>query len=251
MKYNAVNNIFLYDVDFNKKDLAKIIEGKPSYEDDINEDYNDFFFELSMAVRFILSSNDDNKKTINLDTDCDIIIDDTLAVECKYIHSKSNIANSIRKARKQFEQRVSDGQAKYGYIALDLSSIISRDKVNEFAKYTFDIFVKNYESLEKKGFLKSDILEGILVDRNFNNIIGCYITNELETSLYGEVGFTHKLGINTAAIIFQSLNSFSFEYNGEVRPLTTRGMTYYLNSSLNDNQKELIKNHIHGLAVGI
>lgn len=252
IKYNAINSIFSRDVKFNKKDLFKIIEGTSNYEKDSNDNYNDFFFELSMASRFLLAlqKNNENIK-INLAGDCDIILDDTLAIECKYIHSSSNMLKNIQKADSQVSTRVNDGEAKSGFIALDLSHICSRRRIDDFVDFTFNRFVENYEILKKKKRLSGDLLELILNDNNFLKIISNYIMVEVETSLYSEIGLTYKMGPHTMAIIFQSANSFVFEYQGNTRPLSTRGMTYFVNTELSSEMRNIVEKFIHKLAVGI
>ena len=254
IKYNSINNIFTHNITYNKNDLIKIIEGKSDYDQDSNEGYNDHFFELSMAVRFLLSLKNSDKNSnakINLDGVCDIIIDDTVAIECKYIHSTSNIIKNIQKSKRQIDKRIADNQAKYGFIALDLSHICPKEKIKEFADYTLNKFIESYEILRTKGHIEGEILKRILNDRNFSKIIGNYILMEVETALYSELGFSYDLGKNVVAIIFQSTNSFVFKYKDEVYPLPTRGMTYHLNANLTSNQAVKIKSFIHSLAVGI
>ncbi|HDN9022204.1 TPA: hypothetical protein P2I16_004297 [Aeromonas salmonicida] len=249
-KFNTINEIFRNDIEFNKKDLVKIIEGKHNYDLDSNDGYNDSFFELSMALRFLLSLKE-TKPRINLESECDVIINDKVAIECKYIHSLSNIIKNIRKANNQIDKRVENGQAEIGFIALDLSHVCSKDKVEEFAEYTFNRFVDNYRYLEEKRRISSDILERILVDNNFKKIINSYFMSEVETALYGELGFSYDMGPNVLAIIFQSMNSFCFEYEGRIMPVAVRGMTYFINRDLDDEKTRQVKSYIHSLAVGI
>ena len=250
IKYNSINHIFNSDIKYNKNDLVKIIEGKSIYIKDSNEAYNNYFFELSMGVRFLLASKKSNIK-INLDTVCDVLIDNNIAIECKYIHSSSNLVKNIRTAKKQVEKRITDGEANVGFIALDLSHICPKEKVQEFANYTLDKFIQNYESLREKRRIDGDILKQILSDNNFSKIIGSYIMLEVETSLYEELGFSYDMGDSVLAIIFQSMNAFAFEYEEKVYPLTTRGMTYFLNTKLNDNEALKTQKYIHQLAVGV
>ena len=250
IKFNTINSIFSNDIQYNKKELAKIIEGKHCYQLDSNEGYNDIFFELSMGIRFLLASKG-NKPKINLDSDCDVIVNDTTAIECKYIHSASNLIKNITKANNQINARVNNGQAKEGFIALDLSHICPRDKVDEFTNYTFDKFLENYKYLECKRKISGDIANQILANKHFRAIINSYIMSEVETALYGELGFSYKMGPNTLAIIFQSINSFCFEYKTEVIPLTTRGMSYFLNKQLTTEVHKNTQQYIHNLAVGV
>ena len=250
VKYNSINYIFNNNIEYNKKDLVKIIEGKLNYIQDSDEVYNNYFFELSMGVRFLLAFKESNIK-INLDTVCDVLINDNIAIECKYIHSSSNLVKNIRAAKKQIEKRITDGEAKTGFISLDLSHIFLKEKVQEFASYTLDKFIKNYERLRKKRRIEGDILQQILNDNNFSKIIISYIMRELETSLYEELGFSYDMGDNVLAIIFQSINSFTFEYEEKIHPLTTRGMTYFLNTKLNESEALKTQEYIHKLAVGL
>ena len=252
IKFNRINDIFNTDIKFDKKELIKIIEGKYNYSNDSNEHYNDFFFEFSMAVRFLLASKGKNLK-INLESDCDIIINDNIAIECKYIHSIKNLVKNIHKAKKQINKRIKDNQAKMGFIALDLSHICSRDKIEEFVDYTFNKFLHNYKYLEEKRKITDDeILESIVNNNNFKNVISSYIMNEVEIALYGEIGFSFDIGANTLAIIFQSINSFCFEYKGKIIPITTRDTTYYLNRNIDSDDKvRKVQSFISSLAVGI
>ncbi|MDN4057831.1 hypothetical protein QPK31_06260 [Massilia sp. YIM B02769] len=250
VKYNTINNLFSSNIDYNKKDLIKIIEGTSNYIEDTNDTYNDHFFELSMGIRFSLAFQNQNAK-INLASICDIIIDDKIAVECKYIHSLSNIMKNIKKAREQIDTRISNNQAQIGFIALDLSNVCARDRISEFADYTFKKFIENYEILESKGHLKGDLADRILRDRNFTAIVANYATLELETALHSELGFSYKMPFHTKAIIFQSLNSFAFEYKGKIKPMTTRGTTYFINENLLQDEALMTKKFIHSLAVGV
>lgn len=249
IKYNSINAIFNENIEINKYDLVKIIEGKADYTLDSNESYNDYFFELSMAIRFFKAYRN-NKVKINLNSVCDVIIDDYIAIECKYIHSISNIMKNIKKAKKQIEKRVEDSQAKFGFIALDLSHICPRKKVNEFAKFTFDRFVENYEILEKRCQNKDINIDEILEDKNFKNIIRSYIAHEIEIALFNELGFDYDLGKNVLAIIFQAKISFAFEYKDKVLPLATRCMSYFINKNLDKECYLSVKKFIHTLSVG-
>lgn len=249
-KYNSINNIFIHNITYDKNDLIKIIEGKSDCDQDSNEGYNDYFFELSMGIRLLLSLKDHDSK-INLNGVCDVIIDDSIAIECKYIHSPSNIIKNIQKAKRQIDKRIADNQAKIGFIALDLSHICPKEKFKEFSNYTLSKFIESYETLKSKDRIEGRILENILNDKNFYKIISSYIMMEVETTLYSELSFSYDLGKNSLAIIFQSVNSFVFEYKDEIYPLTTRGMTYFLNTNLTRSEAADVQKFIHNLAVGV
>ncbi|MEY4978673.1 MAG: hypothetical protein RLZZ352_943 [Pseudomonadota bacterium] len=249
-KYNAINDIFNGEISYNKKELAKIVEGTPDYTKDSNEQYNDYFFEISMGVRLLSALKDKNAK-INLDGICDVIINNEIAIECKYIHSPSNIVKNIQTAKHQIQTRVDDKQANCGFIALDLSHICPREKILEYVNYTLDKFITSYTMLSSKGYINGNIVQHIIDDKNFSKIICSYIMMEVETCLYSELGFSYDLGKNTLAIIFQSINSFVFVHENQMFSITTRGMTYFVNDKLPLNTKEKTINFIHSLAVGI
>lgn len=249
IKYVQVNNIFNGNVDFNEKELIKIIEGKHDYSSDSDATYNDYIFEISMATRFLLSSN--NHAEINIGDICDIIIDSKMAVECKYIHSRKNMRKNIGKARKQIERRVVDGQADRGFMALDLSHLMPLDKINDFLQITFKLFASNHETILSKQRLDKSVLKSVVDDRNFSKIIQSYMMHELESVLYSELGFNYDFGVSTLGIIFQTNNSFVIEYKEEFQVIPARGMTYFLNKKLPKDSQVVLKEYIHNLAVGI
>jgi hypothetical protein len=249
-KYNSINNIFTSNIEYNKKDLAKIIEGKSDYLQDSNEGYNDIFFELSMGVRFLLSEST-KKAKINLSGICDVVIDDKIAIECKYIHSVANISKNIKKADDQIKQRISDKQATCGFIALDLSNVCPRDKIKEYADYTFEKFIENYKAPNILNHTKTNPLRSVLSDKNFSNIIGSYIMHEIEILFLSEDNSRYVMSNSALAILVQTSNAFCFEHEGEVAPLSTRGMTYFMNPSINYARALEVNKLIHSLAVGV
>ena len=114
IKYNSINGVFSEHVHYKKSDLFKLLEGSLDPEKESDEKYNDFFFEFSMATRFLRASQKENKSVkINLESDCDIIVNDSIAVECKYIHSQAGIVFNVSKADSQVATRVANGQAKF------------------------------------------------------------------------------------------------------------------------------------------
>lgn len=191
-KYNSINSLFKHDkCKFNKTDLIKILKGTHDYTADSNEQYNDFFFELSMGSRFIQAFKNESV-TIHLNTDCDVIINNDIAIECKYIHSSSKIITNINKAKKQIETRIKDGLAQSGFIAIDLPHVYPHQKVNKFVQYTFNKFLENCEIFKDK--IPGNLVKIITDNKHFQNIIQTYISHELEVILYSEIGFDYDLG---------------------------------------------------------
>jgi hypothetical protein len=250
MKYNFINKLFGSKIEYKEEDLVKVIEGSLDFSEDSNERYNDTIFELSMGIRFLLSQGGDNHR-INLRGTCDVVINDSIAIECKCIHSAANMLKNIKKANEQINQRVADKEAKCGFIALDLSNIFPRDKVLIFAERTFNRFARNYEHLQNLGREFADPLGGVLKDKNLHNIISGAIMHEVETTFHSEVREPYGMGPNTLAIIIQSSNTFCFARNGQAAPMPTRGMTYVFNPGLSSELKLKVKQMLHNLAVGI
>jgi hypothetical protein len=250
MKYNFINKLFGSKIEYKEEELVKVIEGSFDFSEDSNERYNDTIFELSMGIRFLLSQSGDNHR-INLSGTCDVVINDSIAIECKYIHSAANMLKNIKKANEQIDQRVANKEAKCGFIALDLSNIFPRDKVLTFAERTFNRFARNYEYLQNLGREFAGPLDGALKDKNLHNIISSAIMHEVETTFHSEVREPYGMGSNTLAIIIQSSNTFCFAHNGQVAPMPTRGMTYIFNPSLGNELQLKVKQMLHNLAVGI
>ncbi|MER1725672.1 hypothetical protein [Enterobacter bugandensis] len=250
VKYNSINCLFENNIHYDKDNLIKIIEGKADYSTDSNEKYNDFIFELSTGVRFFKALKGQEAK-IDLSGDCDVIVDDEIAIECKYIHSIKRLKENISNAIKQIERRVNDKQARFGFVALDLSHVYDHKKVQDFANYTFEHFVGNYEILKENKRIEDDVLDSIINDKNFNKIISCYMMNEVETSLFSEIGFSYDLGTDVLAITFEVMNSFVFEYQGKKRPAIIRGMTYFINPDLEKEDYLNIMRFMGQLEVGI
>lgn len=248
IKYNQVNNIFKRNVDFNTKDLLRIIKGKHEYSLDSDAQYNDFIFEISMATRFLLSTQ--GHAFINLNGDCDIIVDD-MAIECKYIHSRKNLMKNISKAKEQIEKRVKDGQAKFGLIALDLTHIFSIDKIDELVQLTFNFIAANCEEINLKQNTDENVVESVIYNRNFSKILQGYVMQELETVLFKELRFDYDMGEKMLGIIYQVNNSFCFKYKGQTVQIPNRGLSYYFNSNLSEEHCKTMKEYVHKLAVGI
>ncbi|MCZ2498904.1 hypothetical protein GN316_19245 [Xylophilus sp. Kf1] len=252
IKYISINLLFEGNINYNKAEVAKIIEGKHDYGNDLQESYNDTFFELSMGIRLSKALEAIGMcSTISLDGICDIIVDDEIAIECKYIHSAANLVKNIQRARDQINTRIDEGQAKFGIIALDLSNIQNRSRINDFTNYTFEKFLENYLSLQNRGRLSNDLAGEILKDRNFMKIVSQYSTMEMETALFRELGFAYPLGGNVRAIIFQSLNTYILKSGNHSAIAPSRGLSYYINPTTSPNTAKATRDLIHTLAVGI
>lgn len=259
-RYNELNILFKKsnNIIFDNRELMKIIEGK-ALVDDSKEEFNNIFFELSMAIRFSKAFDNDFFK-IDLTSICDLIINDSVAIECKYIHGKNRLEENIKKAIQQINARVENGLAKFGIIALDISNLIDKEKVRKFSEEIFQEFVISIEKLEKNSFVSEMIKEegiysSVINNSNFGNIIQSFSAHCLEQKFYESLHKNLKIRINSekhiVAVIFQSYDNLCFEYNGIRYPLPARALTYFINETLDERKSKLIEKIIHSLAVGV
>lgn len=249
-KYNSINEIFSNNIKCNESDLFKLLEGSANPETERNEKYNDFFFEFSMACRFLRVLPKDEEINVDLAGVCDIVVNDFFAVECKYIHSQSGISENISKANKQIATRIKDGQAEVGFIALDLSNLIPRAKIEDFVNFTLQRFIKGYKRLEAKKYISGDLIRHILCDKNFSQIISHYSTFEIESIVREEIGFADQFEDGMIAILLQSINTFLIEDGNQLIPFSTRSLTYIVNPNLPRENLLGVKQFINKLAVG-
>lgn len=239
---NSVN------INFKKSDLFKMIEGQFAF-DDKDQEYNDTFFELSMALRFAKATNIES--SINMNTICDVIVGDEIAIECKYIHSPKQINENISYAIKQIDKRIASGLAKYGIVALDLSNVIDIEKAKNFSDVLYADFYSGHKRLEKN---EDDVLKSILNDRNFSGILSNYLAHHVEVEFYENLfrfPVMEKMTVNTKAIIFQATTSFSFSNTSRIIPVPVRVMPYFINPKLDEDEKHKIIKNIHSLCSGI
>jgi hypothetical protein len=248
IKLNQLNVIFDNDIDFNQKDILKLVEGKYELSNDDKETYHNFLFEFLMGARFALSSKGSNK--VNLAGNGDVIIGDEIAIECKNIRSLNNLVKNVDKAKKQIEDRVSTDAAKFGFIALDISNIFPMEKVQDFVQKVFNDFANNHEKLIEFQRFDQNVVDSVLDDSNFQKLIQSYIIHEAETTLYSALPLRYGMGEKVFGIIFQVNKCFVVEYNAHYQPIPIRGMTYLLNPRLPKNSSEKVTGYIHSLAVG-
>lgn len=247
-KYNSIGSLLKSNnVKFNESELIKIIEGSFSFNE-TDDKANDILFELIIANRF-LSRENSQEIQIDMSNNCDLIINNEIAVECKYIHSKSNMIKNIDKAIKQIDKRISDKQAKYGLIALDLTHICQDKDFYNNIQLIYKMFLDENKKLTNL-YLENELLYSVVVNKNFKNCIHAYLTHTFETTFRSSFN-PKKLNINTKAIFYQCNFSFSFSYNDFTIPISSRNTTFYLNDNLSEEEKKEIESLIHSLAVGI
>lgn len=232
-KYCSLKGIFSNQYLLKDENLKKIIKGRHDYKEDMDEEYNNYLFELSTACRFSRSIKITYKEDLEVDlsTICDIVFNKSLAIECKYIHSQLQVLNNFKEAKKQIETRVKKNIAINGFIALDISNILPQKKINEFIKNICDIFTENYELLKDK----IDIYEGVAGNKHLLEIISLYIAHESEVLMYGKNLNSADQGKEVLAILYQSINTFIYHYERERIPITTRSTGFFINKELDND----------------
>ncbi|MHC0520547.1 hypothetical protein [Vibrio harveyi] len=248
IKLNQLNVIFDNGIKFNEEDILKFIEGKYDLANDDKEKYHDFVFEFLMGVRFVLALRESGR--VSLSGQGDVTIANEIAIECKNIRSAKNLVKNVDKAKDQIEKRVTKEEAKFGFIALDISNIFPMEKAQNFVQEMFDTFAENHAKLKTFQRFDQSIIDSVLDDRNFQNLIQSYIMHEAETSLYSALPLRYAMGNSVFGIMFQVNKCFVITYEEQYVPIPTRGMTYLLNPALTDKSYKRVQQFIHGLAVG-
>ncbi len=260
-KYAIINGLFSENTSLKYTDehIIKIIDGQ-SITNDQEEKYNDTFFEISMAVRFDKSfqKKPDEKHSIDMCDVCDIIIDREIAIECKYLRSSKQIEKRIKKAISQIEERITQKKASYGIIALDISNLVDSEKIEKFTDEIFAYFLENTnEIIDSCSFLKEalkDRINSIIENDHFMKIIHTYIGHEMETTLYKQITENTKIkfenNVAVRAIIFQANVIIPFRDGENIIAVNSRAMSYLINSSLQEHQKEEMQIILHSLLVG-
>lgn len=248
IKLNQLNIIFDKGIEFNEDDILRFIEGKYDLSQDDKEKYHDFVFEFIMGVRFVLVVSDSNK--VNLSGQGDVTINNEIAIECKNIRSLKNLVKNVDKAKDQIEKRAAKNEVKYGFIALDISNIFPMEKAQNFVQRMFGEFAQNHAKLKEFQRFDQSVIDCVLDDKNFQDLIQSYIMHEAESLLYSALSLRYVMGNSVFGIMYQVNKCFVVQYEGLWLPIPTRGMTYILNSGLSENGYQKVERFIHRLAVG-
>ncbi|ENQ5030582.1 hypothetical protein ACEPBM_003532 [Vibrio cholerae] len=244
VKYVLVNNILnpVHEIEITNKEVLNLIT-QGFYFDDSDQKYNDYFFELIVASRFL---NEKKPSKINLGTICDVIIDNELAIECKYIHKKENLYHNIEYAMKQVDNRVESNLAQYGFVALDISNVIDFEAEREFARVHFNRFYD--DNRYGKDFVGILNLEGfkVPVKERFLSAARDVFLSAIEGHCLDK-----DIRENTRAILIQINTSFSVETPSEIIPVPFRFLDHYINPNLDSLESNKIKQRIMSLCKGI
>ncbi|ENO1794304.1 MULTISPECIES: hypothetical protein [Vibrio] len=248
LKLNQLNVIFDNGIDFNEEDILRFIEGRYDLASDDKEKYHDFVFEFLMGVRFVLATLDSDK--VSLSGQGDVTINDSIAIECKNIRSLNNLVKNVDKAKSQVEKRVAQNEVNFGFIALDISNIFPMEKVQSYLQNMFEEFAENHDKLKKFQQFDQSVVDSVLDDINFQQLVQSYIMHQAETSLYSALSLRYSMGSSVYGIMFQVNKCFVVQYEDLYLPIPTRGMTYILNPRLPEKASSVVQGYIHKLAVG-
>lgn len=248
IKLNQINVIFDSGIEFKNEDIIRLIEGEYDLLNDDKVKSHDYVFEFITGVRFALANEESNR--VSLSGRGDIKVGEDIAIECKNIRSLNNLVKNVDKGKCQIEKRVTNAEVKFGFIALDISNIFPMEKAQEFLQKIFEEFYSNHAKLKEFQRFDQEVIDSVLEDKNFQNIIQSYIMHEAEAALYSALPLTYNMGSVTLGIIFQVNKCFLIEEDEQYIPLPIRGMTYILNSSLSKDSQNDVAKYINRLAVG-
>ncbi|MCE9732358.1 hypothetical protein [Pectobacterium sp. IFB5596] len=261
-KYCSVSCLFDSESGINlpNSKLLMLLEGDPLVYDK-NQNYNDAFFEVSMAIRLAkgIRSHFGRNYEIDMTGVCDVVLVNEMAVECKYVHSLTKVRKKISEGISQIKKRVADGVAPVGMVALDISNLVNHEKIYKFSQEVFSCFLENHKEIMGSRCVfagemnDGGVIKSVLSDGNFSRILNLYAAHEAETVFYK--GFTkeeyNKLDKEVIALAYQANYYLCLEYKGEVVPVPFRSMGRYINKSLPDLYYVGVEDMFNSLAVGI
>lgn len=231
----------LYNQDGLKLKLKKLIKrnSKLLLHQDSEQEYNRELFEFSMAARFSkIISNDKTVRKINISDICDVIIDDEIGVECKYVTSKNKIKERLLDGISQINKRIINNSLKYGLVALDLSNILNNiDGINGLM------------DIKKKFNNKEEMLKTI--SKQYQKMITHLMREEIKRYIIETWNGNNDINIKPDAILFQSYNYTFIELDEEMIPVFYRTLDFCINPNISKGKSDYVKSIIEKLATGM
>ena len=249
-KYGRLLPIFSGKIEFLKENLLKLVTGSHNFSN-LEEEHNDFYFEFDMALRYLLCGA---QKKINITSECDIIVDNDIAIECKFLHGESGFEQNIRKANNQIIKRIKDGLANRGFISIDISNLVSKKEIQDFINFIFTEFCDQYKKL---GINSEDAQSQIPLNKNFQKIINGYINQKIEYFYYkAKKTYVHfNLDSRVFGVFFQYEDVFLLDSGENVTCVPIRIGCYDINDIyIQENpsiDKKTLSQEFHSLANGI
>lgn len=247
-KYNTINRLFEHGIQYNVKNLYDAIGGKFDVNKDVKHTYNHYLFEFTTALNFALSYKCNN--CITMLGRSDVVIDNELVIECKYISSPKKIKSRLSECINQINTRVANKEAKFGLVALNLTEMINLEDIQNFTDSLMLTFIKSYKNIYKNSESNS-LLKLIAEDKNFQQIVTCYASHQAEAVLYSKLQLPIKMSENVKGIIHELQTQLVISYEEATLPIPIRGKSYHLNHNLSQEEYTKYLEIIHNLAVGI
>ena len=233
--------------------LEKLLSGSETskFYSDASEDA---FFEIDIAQRLI---NQPYYKSIDLNTDADIILNNHVAIECKKIHGSSanSLKNNIEKANSQINTRIKDNLCAHGFIAVELTSQLDHSVIQQKSQEIFDLFLFEYTKLD----LPDTDIAGIVVnDKNFQKTIQGVSGGLLELCFESKYRRCRKnpLGRNVMGVFYQAESYIPLACKENSTAIFQRLACYKINTDFADCRNgretiEQVKYVFHSLCTGV
>lgn len=212
-----------------KNQLKKLIKREKNKKDG-SQSYQDMLFEFSIVSRFVESLNNYN---IDLSTDCDLIINQNIAIECKYIHGANKLEDNIKKARRQIYKRINSELAKIGIIAVDMSNLLSSNTFNGIIDVHEEYSSQEEMLLKFKGFYSKHVIDKL--DMEIGNIHNNKIFSDSNT---------------IHAVLLQSFNFVVIDLKDSYIPFVSRILYPIYNPSLSEEERLKLSPIIKSLEIG-
>lgn len=187
-------------------------------------------FEFSIASRFVESLDNYN---IDLSTNCDLIINQNIAIECKYIHGASKLEDNIKKARRQICERINSELAKIGIIAVDMSNLLSSDRFNGIVDVS-----EKFTSQEEMLLKFKEYYSKLVIDK-----LNMEINHIHENKIFGKSNAIQ-------AILLQSFNFVMINFEDSYIPFISRILYPIYNPSLSEEDRVKLSPIIKSLEIG-
>ena len=174
------------------------------------------------------------------------------------MHSEKKFRNEFSDAASQLDKRIQAGQAKIGIIAIDISTLVDRQRIFDFSQELFAMFVRNYELLIESrssfshGIAEDGVSVSILKDKNFGDLIKGYIGHELEMVFFRNFKKSERDKLSDAIVgaFYQANLDLCFEYQGLIHPVPLRSAGRFVNLELEDTAYDSVQKLFSSMAVG-
>ena len=228
--------------------LYEAIGGSYCLESDHKHEYNHSLFEFTTALNFAIGY--EKAQSISMIGQSDVIINNEMAIECKYISSHNQIKKRFTKCIIQINTRVENKEAKFGFIAFNVSELIDLNDIQSFVDFLVLRYIEKYKKIYK-NYNSEQLLKIIAEDKNFQKIVTSYLMNDAESVIYSKLRLPLRMTENVKGMIFEAQLQITLSCKDASLPIPIRGKSYHLNHDLSQEEYKKYAVMIHKLAVGI